>query len=179
MKRNYDTRISQNTYKVNDLVYCLDQTKVKGCCKKIDPQIWKGPFVIEKKYSDLLFEVHGKPGSRSKLVHHDRLKPYRSESLPDWLIHKLDVVQPIPKRQVGKGEVKQGTKSPTSTSKRRKVEKSANFQTFKKDKSASPVQCKDPFPLRRSARQRKQTSFFHSWTIHVSMFYLISTFWKT
>ena len=92
----------QNTYKVNDLVYCLDQTKVKGRCKKIDRQIWKGPFVIGKKYSDLLFEVHGKPGSRSKLVHHDRLKPYRSESLPDWLMHKLEVVPPIPKRQVGK-----------------------------------------------------------------------------
>ena len=108
MKQNYDTRISQKTYNVDDLVYCLDQTKVKGRCKKIDPRIWKGPFFIGKKYSDLLFEVHRKPGSRRKLVHHGRLKPYRSEFLPDWLTHKLDVAPnlQIKKKQVGKRKVK-------------------------------------------------------------------------
>ena len=163
MKRNYDTRISQNTYNVDDLVYCLDQTKVKGRCKKIDPRIWKGPFVIGKKYSDLLFEVHGKPGSRSKLVHHDRLKPYRSESLPDWLTHKLDVAPnlPIQKKQVGKRKVKQGTKNPTPTSNKRQVKKSVHFQAVEKKKIASPVRPnKDSFPLRRGLRQRRPPTFF-------------------
>ena len=55
MKRNYDICINQNNYNVGDLVYCLDKTKAIGQCKKIDPQIWKGPFVVERKFTDLFF----------------------------------------------------------------------------------------------------------------------------
>ena len=67
LKRDYDTRISQHNYEVGDLVYCVDLTKSVGHCKKIDPNIWRGPFVIVRKFSDLLFEIQGKPGTRSKL----------------------------------------------------------------------------------------------------------------
>ena len=74
MKRDYDTRISQNNHNVGDLVGCLDQTKIKGRCKKIEPQLWRGPFIITKKLSDLLFEIQGKPETRSKIVHHIELR---------------------------------------------------------------------------------------------------------
>ena len=43
---------------------------------------------MSRKFSDLLFEIRGKPGTRMEKVHHDRLKRYHSDSLPDWLTSK-------------------------------------------------------------------------------------------
>ena len=60
----------------------MDKSKVVGRSKKIDPDIWKGPFKIIRKISDLLFELKGKPGTKVKIVHHDRLKPYVSRQTP-------------------------------------------------------------------------------------------------
>ena len=88
MKRDYDTRISQHNYEVGDLVYCIDLTKTVGHCMKIDPNIWQGLYIIARKFSGLLFEIQGKPGTRSKIVHHDRIKRYHSDFLPNWLHHK-------------------------------------------------------------------------------------------
>ena len=50
MKR--DTRISQDNYQFGDIVYCLDLTKTVGRSKKIELNIWLGPFVIVKKFSE-------------------------------------------------------------------------------------------------------------------------------
>lgn len=63
----------------------MDLTKTVGHCKKFDPGIWQGPFIIVRKFSDLVFEIQGKSGSKSKLVHHERLKSYHADVLPDWL----------------------------------------------------------------------------------------------
>ena len=52
-KRDYDTRISFNTYSVGDLVYYMDSRWKIGLSPKLRSQPWKGPFVISKKFSDL------------------------------------------------------------------------------------------------------------------------------
>ena len=88
-KRDYDTRINKTTYQEGDLVLCWDKSKVKGKCKKIDPSIWKGPFVIKRKISDLLFEIRQSPTSKTKIVHHDRLQHYNGNRIPDWHYKKL------------------------------------------------------------------------------------------
>ena len=84
-KRDYDTRISENAYKIGDLVYCLDSSKVVGKSPKLKAEIWKGPYVITRKISDLLFEITGPPKTRAKIIHHDRLKQYQCDIIPQWV----------------------------------------------------------------------------------------------
>ena len=85
-KKSYDTRISVNNYDVGDLVYCLDTTKKVGKSPKLKSDIWKGPCVILRKISDILFEIKNSPKKRSKIIHHDRLKPYLTDSTPQWAV---------------------------------------------------------------------------------------------
>ena len=83
-KKDHDTRISLHNYKTGDLVYCFDSTKVKGKSPKLKCDMWKGPFIITDKMSDLLFKIW-KPKSKVKVIHHDRLKYYTSDVIPEWV----------------------------------------------------------------------------------------------
>ena len=147
MKRNYDTRISQRSYEKGDLVYLKDLTRKIGHCKKLDPNIWVGPYSIIRKYSDLLFEIQGKPGTRPKLVHHDRIKPFLSDEIPNWLYQRTD--------------------SPFSREKaivkpRRRQTKVFPKQVFRETGFESKVEApkvETGGQLRRGARKRKQTQF--------------------
>ncbi len=98
-KKDYDARLSQNTYSVGDLVYHLDSTKQKGKSPKLNPHKWIGPCIITKKYSDLLFEICVKQRGRRRLLHHNRLKPYHSEEIPQWILkfrHDLQLKEKQP-----------------------------------------------------------------------------------
>jgi transposase InsO family protein len=85
-KRDYDTRISMNNYNVGDVVYCLDSSRIVGKSPKLKAEVWKGPFVITRKISDLLFEITGSSKSKPKIVHHDRLKKYQCTTIPQWVV---------------------------------------------------------------------------------------------
>ena len=143
MKRDYDTRISTNTYAEGDLVYALDSTRKIGRCKKIDPNIWQGPFIIVKKYSDLLFRVKGKPGSKERVVHHDRLKPYNSKSIPDWAnLGQYDTNSKLSKQH-------------------QLSQKNQKHVKSNKSKVNNP-----PEAIKRSTRTQKQTKLFQSgWSV--------------
>ena len=91
-KKNYDARLSVNNFSPGDLVYYLDSTKQKGLSPKLNPCKWIGPCVIVKKLSDLIFEIRSRQAGKTKVLHHDRLKPYTSSDVPSWvanLSHKL------------------------------------------------------------------------------------------
>ena len=83
-KKDYDSRIALKTYKVGDAVYVLDSTKQIGLSPKLKLDRWKGPCVIIRKISDLLFEIKSSSKSKSKIIHHNRLKPYVDDKLPEW-----------------------------------------------------------------------------------------------
>jgi len=85
-KRDYDTRLSTQVYQEGDLVLCLNKAKTKGKSKKIDPNIWEGPFQIIQRISDLLYKVQLGRKSKTKIIHHDRLKPYTGSRIPDWCV---------------------------------------------------------------------------------------------
>ena len=87
-KRDYDTRLSTQVYQEGDLVLCLNKAKTKGKSKKIDPNIWEGPFQIIQRISDLLYKVQLGRKSKTKIIHHDRLKPYTGNRIPDWCVQK-------------------------------------------------------------------------------------------
>ena len=84
-KRDYDSRISSNIYSVGDLVYYLDSSQKIGFSLMLRSQPWKGPFVASKKFRDLLFEIMGQQKSNVRVVNHDRLKPYHSNLILDWV----------------------------------------------------------------------------------------------
>ena len=58
-KRDYDLQLRVTTYEIGDLVYVLDSARKIGLSPKLQPT-WKGPYVISKVLSPILFEVGDK-----------------------------------------------------------------------------------------------------------------------
>lgn len=83
MKRRYDCQSNAQNYKTGDLVWLFNPTRTKGRCPKLQ-RPWVGPFTVTHKISDILFRIQRSPHSKPKVVHHDRLKPYLGENIPDW-----------------------------------------------------------------------------------------------
>ena len=70
------------TNEVGDLVYKLDSAKKVGQSPKLQ-QVWKGPFLVTKVLSPILFRVCDR--KKSYVLHHDRLKPCEDRDIPLWL----------------------------------------------------------------------------------------------
>ena len=77
------------TYEIGDLVYVLDSARKIGISPKLQP-VWKGPYVISKFISPILFEVADK--RKSFVLHNDRLKPCEDRSIPLWLHRKRNKI---------------------------------------------------------------------------------------
>ena len=58
-KRDHDLKLKLTMYEVGDLVYVLDSARKIGISPKLQP-VWKGPYVISKVHSPILFEVADK-----------------------------------------------------------------------------------------------------------------------
>ena len=84
-KRDYDLKLKVTAYEIGDLVYVLDSARKIGISPKSQP-VWKGPYVISKVISPILFEVTDK--RKSFVLHHDRLKPCEDRFVPLWLRRK-------------------------------------------------------------------------------------------
>ncbi|XP_060758004.1 uncharacterized protein LOC132868818 [Neoarius graeffei] len=101
-KKTYNVRAQEQSYSVGDLVYMKDDTKKKGLSPKLQAP-WKGPFIVSARRGPVIYEIQG--AKRSKIMHHDRLKPYASEVVPAWvgrqrshvLQQRQDSADPSPK----------------------------------------------------------------------------------
>jgi transposase InsO family protein len=82
-KKRYDHRAKQTQYKVRDVVWLRNKTRVRGKTPKLQNR-WDGPFVVTRVISDLVYQIQSSPRARVKTVHHDNLKPYYGEFQP-WL----------------------------------------------------------------------------------------------
>ena len=144
-KRDNDPRITSKTYKVGDLVYFHDSTRTIGKSPKLKSDIWKGPFVVIKKFSDILFEIKSHSLGKSRILHFERLKPYTSDSVPE-------VVQKL-RESINQGECDENEVRPFHMIRRNSRRKNAQKQVkISNDiKSSKPG---DGSP-RRSARHRK------------------------
>ena len=76
-KKDYDTRLSVNKFGPGALIYVRDSTKEVGRSPTLKLRRWN--------IGDLLFEVRIKPKTKSKILHHDRLKAYLSDIVPTWV----------------------------------------------------------------------------------------------
>ena len=83
-RKDHDVRLAFRGYAKGDLVYMRDSTKTKGISPKLQPR-YKGPCIVTRKRSDLLYEIRHKQKGKGKLLHHDRIKPYLSEDVPHWM----------------------------------------------------------------------------------------------
>ncbi len=91
-KKDYDVSKSFNKYNVGDLVYVRNNIRTKGLSPKLQPN-WQGPCIIMRKISDLIFEVRSRQNGRTKILHHDRLKPCVSDDIPRWMSNLQNKIQ--------------------------------------------------------------------------------------
>ena len=81
-KRDYDQRLYQASYNEGDLVYILDPSNKPGISTKLQP-IYRGPFLIIKRYSPVLYMVQDR--KRKLVAHHDRLLICNDRFIPLWM----------------------------------------------------------------------------------------------
>lgn len=85
MKREYDLRARSSKFQEGDAVYLLDSASAIGRCKKLCP-IWKGPWLVIKKWSPNRFTIQDP--RRTLVIHHDKIKLWTDRRLPLWLLRK-------------------------------------------------------------------------------------------
>lgn len=83
-KESYDCKLSVNRYNEGDLVWYLQVKRKEAVNPKLVPP-YAGPFVVKKKLSSQNYLVQFSADRKEKVVHHDKLKPYRGISEPKWL----------------------------------------------------------------------------------------------
>jgi hypothetical protein len=74
-KRDYDSKLRENSFKVGSLVY-----KSNTFNRNLDAP-WSGPFVIVGILSPVVYKIRYQ--RRTEIVHHGRLKLYHS-TIPNW-----------------------------------------------------------------------------------------------
>ena len=77
-------------------MYLLVTASVKGKCKKLLTP-WKGPAVVTKKISSALCRIKLK--NVVVTANHDRMKPCRDRTLPNWIVNFLR--QPLGNEEQG------------------------------------------------------------------------------
>ena len=84
-KRYYDIRkLKEYAFNAGDLIWKIHNVRKKGRCFKLEsPQ--KGPFLVVKAQPPL-YTIEDRKGP--KVVHHDKLTPYRSDEIPLWIRRK-------------------------------------------------------------------------------------------
>ena len=75
-KKSYDHKINHKSYSEGDKVWYYSPQCKPGMCAKLS-RPWKGPYTIKNKINDVIYRIQSNPKTKPKVVHHDRLKPYK------------------------------------------------------------------------------------------------------
>ena len=81
---SYDCNLSVNKYNEGDLVWYLQVRRKEAINPKLVPP-YSGPFVIKKKLSAQNYLVQFSDDGKERVIHHDKLKPFKGTSLPRWI----------------------------------------------------------------------------------------------
>ena len=82
-KKYYDSKAKSRKLEINQPVWLHDTTRKIGVCNKLTNN-WKGPYLVLKQLDDLTYLIRASPKMVPKVVHIDRLLPYRGSNLPKW-----------------------------------------------------------------------------------------------
>ncbi|GBM50478.1 hypothetical protein AVEN_203068-1 [Araneus ventricosus] len=77
MKIRYDSRATDHHFKEGDLVWMYNPKRRRGLSPKLQ-QNWEGPYTIVKKLNDVVYRVQRSPNAKPKVIHINRLAPYRA-----------------------------------------------------------------------------------------------------
>ena len=75
-KKQYDLRAEKTRFEQDDLVWMSNPQRKKGVSPKLS-NLWEGPYVVQSRRNDVLYRIQKDARSTPKLVHRDRLRPYR------------------------------------------------------------------------------------------------------
>ena len=123
-KKYYDRKSNLIHYRVGDPVWILISSAPEKGHKKLVPK-YKGPFWVIDKLSDVNFRIAETADSKMRVIHHDRLKPYKSReplNTPDWVY----------KRSKSKREIPHPVLNPTPTPK-------TSLQELEQDNTARQI----------------------------------------
>ncbi|GBM87336.1 hypothetical protein AVEN_133987-1 [Araneus ventricosus] len=77
MKTRYDSRATDHHFKEGDLVWMYNPKRRRGLSPKLQ-QNWEGPYTVVKKLNDIVYRVQRSPNAKPKVIHINRLAPYRA-----------------------------------------------------------------------------------------------------
>ncbi|KAJ8973385.1 hypothetical protein NQ317_012101 [Molorchus minor] len=76
LKTRYDARSNNSGYQAGDEVWLYNPARKKGRSPKLQ-KTWEGPYTVIKRINDLVYRIQRGPRAKMKVVHLDRLAPYR------------------------------------------------------------------------------------------------------
>ncbi|GBM41522.1 hypothetical protein AVEN_261547-1 [Araneus ventricosus] len=76
-KTHYDSGATEHHFKKGDLVWMYNPKRRRGLNPKLQ-QNWEGPYTIVKKLNDVIYRVQRSPNAKPKVIHINRLTPYRA-----------------------------------------------------------------------------------------------------
>ena len=95
-KKLYDRRLHGDGFRVGDKVWLHSPVVKRGLSRKLVLP-WTGPYVVEKKLSEVNYKIRSEDGRKSHVVHFDRLKPCLSDpERRDSTNVELGVDRPVP-----------------------------------------------------------------------------------
>ncbi|GBN51714.1 hypothetical protein AVEN_152018-1 [Araneus ventricosus] len=77
MKIRYDSSATDHHFTEGDLVWMYNPKQRRGLSPKLQ-QNWEGPYTVVKKLNDVVYRVHRSPNAKPKVIHINRLAPYRA-----------------------------------------------------------------------------------------------------
>ena len=83
-KDMYDAGMSFHRYQEGDLIWYLHETRRKGATPKLE-RMYDGPLPVLEKLSEVNFRIQLGPDGQTKVVHHNKLKPYEGKGVPRWV----------------------------------------------------------------------------------------------
>ncbi|GBN54251.1 hypothetical protein AVEN_128757-1 [Araneus ventricosus] len=76
MKTLYDSGATGHHFKEGDQVWMYNPKRRRGLSPKFQ-QNWEGPYTIVMKLNDVIYRVQRSPNAKPKVIHINRLTPYR------------------------------------------------------------------------------------------------------
>ena len=82
-KKQYDHKIVHKIYDGGTPVWFHNPKPKKGLHRKLQSD-WCGTFIITHRLNDIIYRIQETQRSKSKEVHHNKLKLYTDENVPTW-----------------------------------------------------------------------------------------------
>ena len=83
-KEIYDSKLVMNQYAKGDVVWYLNEARIEGLSPKLQTT-YLGPYLIAEKFNDSIFQIQVSKSRRTRVVHHNKLKPFEGHANPKWI----------------------------------------------------------------------------------------------